>query len=346
MNNIYLFNRGTRDQWRKLNGDRISGVTGGQYTAVPLMLGGQADLPNQIPSMHSFLVRVLADDTKMTLKYDQLEKNVADADPANNQPAWRSATADSDVATNSRSGLNTNTTNESSAIASDQNSHIGSTSAEKYPYIIVDVIGEESADRVWLFAVNGTTYGFDNGWDGEKIIESDIVQLYVEGTDNSRFQVASIPQFSNIVLGLLADNEGEYNLEFKVSSSLAGRGLLLYDKVTGEQMVINEENSYRFRAEKGDNPGRFVLSEGATNNALSACELLIKVKVGNKGSIDIDNGCKNAVAAYIYDNQGKLLHQAELEGYQKSSITVNSKGVYIVRLQNADLSDLRKVMID
>lgn len=55
---VYLFNTGTRDQWRKLNGTAINqdGYRSGQYLAVPVNLGGQNDFPDRIPSMHAFMV--------------------------------------------------------------------------------------------------------------------------------------------------------------------------------------------------------------------------------------------------------------------------------------------------
>ena len=33
------------------------------------------------------------------------------------------------------------------------------------PNLTMDVIGEESVDRVWLFVNERTTHGYDNGWD-------------------------------------------------------------------------------------------------------------------------------------------------------------------------------------
>lgn len=55
---VYLFNTGTRDQWRKLNGTAINqdGYRSGQYLAVPLNLGETDPFPDRIPSMHAFMV--------------------------------------------------------------------------------------------------------------------------------------------------------------------------------------------------------------------------------------------------------------------------------------------------
>ncbi|NLD24806.1 MAG: DUF11 domain-containing protein, partial [Bacteroidales bacterium] len=55
---VYLFNTGTRDEWRKLNGTAINqaGYRSGQYLAVPVNHGGTPHFPDRIPSMHAFMV--------------------------------------------------------------------------------------------------------------------------------------------------------------------------------------------------------------------------------------------------------------------------------------------------
>ena len=79
---VYLFNTGTRDQWRKLNGNsvNVSGVAGGQYLAVPFKLAGQTPegstttLPSMIPSTQAFMM--LADkNTNLTIDYSNLVQN-------------------------------------------------------------------------------------------------------------------------------------------------------------------------------------------------------------------------------------------------------------------------------
>ncbi len=135
-NTVYLFNIGTRDQWRKLNGGSADGIAAGQYQAVPFNLAGQAGIPDRILSMHTFMLDVTTPGN-ITLKYDQLVKN--DLNESTIKP-WKSA-------------------------------QLRSSSSSELPHVIVDVISNESADRVWLFENHNTTTGFDNGWDGYKIKE-------------------------------------------------------------------------------------------------------------------------------------------------------------------------------
>jgi hypothetical protein len=71
---VYLFNTGSRDDWRKLNGSTVSGVSGGQYQAVPINLAGQNNLPDRILSMHTFMVNAAVSGS-VKLKYSELVKN-------------------------------------------------------------------------------------------------------------------------------------------------------------------------------------------------------------------------------------------------------------------------------
>ena len=107
-------------------------------------MADQGGLESQIPAMHAFMIKTDANNT-LTIKYDQLAANKVVAPDV----AWRS------TSTNSKSG------------------------DKAIPNVIIDVLGTESADRVWLFQQPGTTQGFDNGWDGEKIIETGLAQIYV-----------------------------------------------------------------------------------------------------------------------------------------------------------------------
>lgn len=79
---IYLFNTGTRDQWRRLNGSTINQQVLPQRAvpAVPLNLGGKAHPPDRIPSMQTFML-LPADPNgsgnlgNMMLRYGALVKN-------------------------------------------------------------------------------------------------------------------------------------------------------------------------------------------------------------------------------------------------------------------------------
>ena len=318
---VYLFNTGTRDQWRKLNGTAINqnGYKRGQYLAVPVNLGGTDHFPDRIPSMHSFMV--LAESGTggdLTIDYSKLVKNTTVAlGDGSTQIVTRSATA---------------TENNKSA------------STSTIPSLVMDVIGEESADRVWIFAKEGTTHGFDNGWDGRKMSECGIAQLYVSGADNSQLQVATVPTVENMLLGFEADVDGKYTIEFALSDHWTTEEIYLRDLATGANERVINGGSYTFEAEKGDSGTRFSLSaSGIPMNNESA---KIVVLAMGEGKIAINNNSNLDCTIFISNTAGKLLQRIEVKAGGGQEVESLPLGSYVVRLQNAVVNDVRKVIVD
>jgi len=70
---VYMYNTGTFSQWNAAPGAKTGGIPG-QYTAVPKENAGLSDLPVQVPSMGSMLVRVLSADANafISLNYNSV----------------------------------------------------------------------------------------------------------------------------------------------------------------------------------------------------------------------------------------------------------------------------------
>ncbi len=314
---VYLFNTGTRDEWRKLNGTAINqqGYRAGQYLAVPVNLGGTLHFPDRIPSMHSFMV--LVDDAETTgnvaIKYDQLTKNT------------KVALGDGSTEIVTRSA--------------------DSKSASSIPSLVMDVIGEESADRVWLFAKEGTTYGFDNGWDGRKMAESGIAQIYVsDDAGKDHFQVATVPGLNNVTLGFVADMDGKYTIEFALSEHWNNEEIYLHDLITGTKTRIVNGGSYTFQAKKGDAASRFSLS---SSGDVPVDEEAARITVNSTGAgkITINNKSDNDCSVFISNTAGRLLQRLEVGAGNEQVVENISNGTYVVRLQNAVVNDARKVVV-
>jgi uncharacterized repeat protein (TIGR01451 family) len=316
---VYLFNTGTRDEWRKLNGTAINqqGYRVGQYLAVPVNLGGTLHFPDRIPSMHSFMVLVDEAETtgNVSIKYDQLTKNT------------KVALGDGSTEIVTRSADSKGT---SSSI----------------PSLVMDVIGEESADRVWIFTKEGTTRGFDNGWDGRKMSESGIAQLYVaddEGKD--LFQVATVPGLNDLSLGFVADVDGKYTLEFALSDHWTTEEIYLNDLAIGTRTRVKNGGSYTFEAKKGGSGTRFSLSSsGGIPTHDEAAK--ITVTATDDGKIAINNKSDNNCSVFISNTAGKLLQRLEVEAGNEQVVEDISGGTYVVRLQNAVVNDARKITIE
>lgn len=296
---VYLFNTGTRDQWRKLNGSTETGISGGQYQAVPFHLAGQGTLPDRILSMHAFMLNALKPG-QITLKYDKLSKN-----ELINQLAWRSLKSDN----------------------------------EQLPHIVMDVIGSASADRVWLFENPATSTGFDNGWDGYKLLQEKLIQVYVSGEDRNIYQIATVPKIAGTTFGLKVENDRSYKLNMSVTSDIENRNLLLRDLSTGYTYPIINNAEYTInRISNSANTGFEVISGNSISNN-NEDSPLINI-IANNRMVSVSNLSEVDCIATIYDLTGRMLTYKTVRKYSTEHLIDNylPNGVYIVKAISNDLS--------
>jgi hypothetical protein len=319
---VYLFNTGTRDQWRKLNGTNIPGYKSGQYLSVPLNLGGTSNFPDRIPSTHAFMI-LTEGEGNLNINYSELTKNTKVNRGDGSQIVTRSVDSNS----------NTSVSEAPNA-------------KQQLPSLVMDVIGEESADRVWIFQKEGTSHNFNNGWDGRKMLEDDIAQLYVNATDESKLQVATVPELDSLSLGFIADIDGKYTFEFAQMGQLKGTDIYLHDAVTGITQQVGDEQSYSFTAKRGEAANRFSLSSKENSAFLSVDESLVEVSATSDGEIKIVNSSSRTVSAFVYDSNGVFLQQLEVNANDKTIIDSVEKGTYMVRLQNSHVNDVRRVTVE
>lgn len=309
---VYLFNTGTTDDWRKLGtGATQSSLLAGSYLAVPQLQAGQAGLPATIPSMHAFYVKVLGNsgNPHLAIAYDKLQKNALV-----NGKAWRSE-----------------------------------NSENERPYLVIDVMGSKSADRLWLFEQAGTTDGYDNGWDGEKRMETRVVQMYAQGNNGQPYQVATNATVSGTQIGFTAEQDDTYRLAFAVSPSIVAEGLYLYDKQTKVSTPIRPGEEYAFRATKGDNGTRFAILKGEQPTDHSSQTSGVGV-YGKKGTgIDIDNSTNEDCMVQVYDLSGRLVLKQSVKSHSRVTLTGSSslaQGVYVVNAQNTVVKEVKRVTVE
>lgn len=314
-NTVYLFNIGTRDQWRKLNGGSADGIAAGQYQAVPFNLAGQAGIPDRILSMHTFMLDVTTPGN-ITLKYDQLVKN--DLNESTIKP-WKSA-------------------------------QLRSSSSSELPHVIVDVISNESADRVWLFENHNTTTGFDNGWDGYKIKEGELIQAYIPGSDQSDYQIATVPDMNGTVISIRSEAMTNYSISLSVSPEVESRNLFLKDLFTGLNYPIVNDAEYviaGFNTSKSDRFKIMASTSGIIEDKTESS--LINIYVRNN-IITINNQSEEDCTAIVYDLMGKLVMKKQV---LKNGITEFSgspsvrQGIYIVKVlgENNSINKTDRVLL-
>nr|WP_321376733.1 T9SS type A sorting domain-containing protein [uncultured Bacteroides sp.] len=298
-NTVYLYNMGSRDQWRKLNGGTTSGIAAGQYQSVPFNVAGQAGIPDRILSMHTFMLNVTTPGN-ITLKYDQLVKNELNSSTIS---PWKSAKVKS------------NTT---------QLSHI-----------VMDVIGSGSADRVWLFETPNATTGFDNGWDGYKIKEGELIQTYISGSDQSDYQIATVPEITGTTIDVKTESNESYSINLSVTPEVELRKLYLHDLLTGHSYPIVNNAEYLITGSGNSTGSRFKITSSSSsliedNNVSSSINIYVR-----NNSIVVENQSEEDCMATIYDVTGRLVASKQI---QKNEITEFSEisqiktGIYIVKV--------------
>ena len=104
--------------------------------------------------------------------------------------------------------------------------------------IYITAKGTQSFDQMWIFSNANCTRGFDNGWDGYKMIASSAsVQLYAAEASGN-FQVDAVPDFNNTYLAFKAGADTEYTLTFTYQElELYYQQLYLIDSVANK--IVN-----------------------------------------------------------------------------------------------------------
>ncbi len=107
-----------------------------------------------------------------------------------------------------------------------------------------------------------------------------------------------------------------------------------------------EDVTLGFVADKeGDPVNRFRLTSANNSSLLSDDEGLIDVSATGEGKIVIRNGSAKAVSVAVSALSGELIYKEEVPANSEIVTSNIGSGIYIVRLQNAQVNDVRKVII-
>lgn len=132
--------------------------------------------------------------------------------------------------------------------------------AQQYPCTVIDVMGSRYGDSMWLFTVEGTTDGYDNGWDGYKMFGSTLApQMFAVGSDLNNYQVYTSSNIHGVNISFRKGEDSQYTLNFKhYDMNLGYQQLYLLDKKTMAVTDIYADGTqYVFTSETGDPEDRF-----------------------------------------------------------------------------------------
>lgn len=303
---VYMYNTGTFKQWRdSKNSGNNLGNNPGQYTAAPKNWAGDSGIPYQVPSMGSFLVFV------------------------------NNATANAYVNLNYNSVIMGNT---------DQN-RVKSTESKKVVSTIVDVVGENGGDRMWLFTDQNCTRSFDNGYDARKIIVPALSPQIFAVEQDGNYQINSIDNLNNTTLAFQAGQDTEYTLTFTHENiDMLYQNINLYDMVTKTTTDISAVGaSYTFTAETSPKPvNRFKIFTSSENDNAAVSKFNI-FNFGNTLNV-ANNGTKQAVI-YIYDIAGRQIAQRKIQPNTIQDFNLQTQHLYIVKVNSTEETLTHKFLI-
>jgi hypothetical protein len=282
---VYMYNTGTYNQWTS-GGEAAPGNNPGQYTSSTKQLAGSNGLPRQVPSMQAMLVKAMSNSASATfgISYNSVVMN--------NAVLQRVSSIDEESATGRVSTL-------------------------------IDVKGAHANDRMWIFSEPTCTRGFDNGWDGPKMLGTSLSpQLYAVESDGN-YQVNAVADMNDTQLAFQAGSDVEYTLTFTHQNlKRYYPGVYLVDAVENKIVDITETGStYTFAAATTPEPvNRFRIVTRYYEKDAPDESSSLKV-FSAKGMIFVHNFSNRNGDAMLYD----------VSGHYIKKIPFSSNGITIVR---------------
>jgi len=123
----------------------------------------------------------------------------------------------------------------------------------------IDVQSTNFSDKVWIFTNPICTHGFDNGWDGYKMVASVYSpQIYADEA-GEHFQVDAIPDVNNTLIGFQPSSDTLYTLTFTHQNlALKYQQLFLIDSIANKTIdIYTSGTKYTFIAKNRTPINRF-----------------------------------------------------------------------------------------
>jgi hypothetical protein len=306
----YLYATGTFVQWRsnKLN---MTGAIPGQYFSVPKEQAGGFGIPRQIPSMGTLMVRVPKANATTEFSYVNFNYNNVAMGNSERQRVKTASTTDNQTTT------------------------------------VIEVEGENAADRMWLMSNEGFTRGFDNGFDGIKLKGSALnPQLYAVEKDGE-YQVNSVDDLNNTTLAFQAGQDTEYKIKFTHSenTSLKYNKILLHDLIENRIVDITSNGSeYTFNATSASSSVLRFKIITQTNNSETLKSDVSKAYYFNN-QLYVQNFSDISGRVYVYDISGRTVAIKSIPSNENIQIATPRSNVYIVKTVIGNSSETTKLFL-
>ena len=309
---IILFNTGfdpTGTGTQVANGTDLAG----QYSIIPVNTASNMDVRYQvIPAMQAFQVNATGAGAQLTMNYDRLVRT----DHVNRQPMHIQGR---------RNAESTEGTNNEGITAT----------------LRIRIKGERYSDEVHIFRHADCTNGYDNGWDGHKILgAAAALQLFVE-SEGERYAVSTQPELTGTRLAFFKGEDDTYTMEFDYDGE---ETLYLYDSNTDRYTPVFTGSTYFFRSETTKLEHRFLLTDNRPEEPSGPTTGIVEVDIEDN-SLILSNTTQDPVTLSIFDAAGRLCYQQTLHTPLATIPVPDIPGVYMVEAASRTQHVTRKIIL-
>jgi hypothetical protein len=197
----------------------------------------------------------------------------------------------------------------------------------------IDVKGLNRSDRMWIVTIPGCTRGYDDGWDGRKMMGSALnPQLYAIEADGN-YQVNSVAEMNNIDLGFQRGQDLEDTLIFThQNTEQRYAGIYLVDLVENKTVDVTASGStYAFIADTTlSSVKRFKIVTRSYEKDAPDAETHIKVfSSGNR--IFVQNTGNLSGEIVVCDMMGRMIKNCVFGPYGVTTVQAGfMPGAYVV----------------
>lgn len=309
---IILFNTGfdpAGTGTQVANGTNLAG----QYSTIPVNTASNMDVRYQvIPVMQAFQVNATSAGAKLTMDYDRLVRT----DKVNRQPMHIQGRRNAEgTESTDLEGITTT--------------------------LRIYVKGERYGDQVYIFRNADCTAGYDNGWDGHKILgAAAALQLFVE-SEGERYAVSTQPELAGTRLAFFKGEDDTYTMEFDYNGE---ETLYLYDSNTDRYTPVFTGSTYFFRSETTKLEHRFLLTDNRPEEPSGPTTGIVEVDIEDN-SLILSNTTQDPVTLSIFDAAGRLCYQQTLHTPLATIPVPNLPGVYMVEAASRTQHVTRKIIL-
>lgn len=212
----------------------------------------------------------------------------------------------------------------------------------------IDLKGTTFSDRMWIFVDDNCTTGFDNGYDGPKLLGlSEVSQLYGIGDDDI-YQINAVNDINSAYIGLMPGLDTSFKLKFShINIDKKYSALYLVDLVANTTTDITADGSeYAFTSASSDVTKRFKLvgTELSTSTSNVTVDDFTVLNIDNK--VIVENKYSEDGVLKIFDVAAKL-QQVYIAGANKISTFIPNlkQGVYILKLTSGNHEISKRIII-